>query len=96
MRKYLSLKQIADALSIRETYAGQAIEPALDKIARLYNYDNMATLRMILDRAEELRQEEEAKRAESRDSMSESELHSLTLMQTGRLDRKVLHPNGRR
>jgi len=57
MRNHLLLKQIAAAINVSECRAGQAIDPAIDKVSRLYIAYPEPTLRMILDRAEELRQE---------------------------------------
>lgn len=82
MRDHLSLQQIADALGVQETYAGQAFDPALEKITKLYLRFPSQTLRLILDKADELRLT----------PMPESELAERIRRQTGKADRQSRVP----
>jgi len=54
MRVGWSLKEASAVLGIHERRVTQALDPALDKIGRLWNVDPTRTLRAILDRASEL------------------------------------------
>ena len=65
MRSFLTIKQIADSLGVRETYATQAVEPALDKMARLVLDHGEQALMLLLDRVHELRNDREQQRFES-------------------------------
>lgn len=55
MRNHLTLKEIAAALGVRETYAGQAFDPAMRKVAAVLLRHPIETLRMIADEADKLR-----------------------------------------
>lgn len=88
MRTGFSVKEIAEILGVHPNKAGQSLDPAIEKIARLFRASAIKTMLLIMERAAELETDQ--------DSMSESELECLARFQTGRLDRKVLHPNGRR
>lgn len=55
MRPHLLLKEIASVIQVSERRAGNAIDPAIDKIARLYLAFPEPTLRLIMDKAEEIR-----------------------------------------
>lgn len=79
VRDYLSLKQIAGVLGVSPTYAGQAIAPAIAKVARLLNAYPAETIRLILDAADEQRRA---------DDMAALEL--LERRQVGRLNRSEL------
>ena len=65
MRNHLSIKQIADALGVRETYATQAVEPALDKVAKLVLVYGEPALMLLLERVAELREQREQDRFEA-------------------------------
>lgn len=54
MRKHLSLKQISPVIGVKETHVPQALDPAVDKIAALFNKYPRETLAIIMDRAAEL------------------------------------------
>lgn len=55
MRPHLLLKEIAAVIQVSERRAGQAIDPAIEKMARLYLAYPEQTLRLIMDRAQEMR-----------------------------------------
>jgi len=61
----LTLKQIGDALGVQPTYAGQAIDPALDKLARLILAHGELALLLLLERVAELREQREQERFET-------------------------------
>jgi DNA-binding LacI/PurR family transcriptional regulator len=64
LRKHLSLKQIGSSLGVAETYAGQAFDPALEKVAKVVlDYGELAML-LLLERVQELRHEREQQRFE--------------------------------
>jgi hypothetical protein len=50
----ISCKEISAVLGIRPQSVTKAVEPALDKIARLYIHWPVKTQEMILDRAKKL------------------------------------------
>lgn len=84
MRNHLSLKQIASCLGVKETYAGQAFDPALNKIVEVYLEYQDEMLLMILEAAKERRGQkalEDAKEVAAREAMA-----------NGRIDRRRLHP----
>ena len=58
MRPHLSVKQIAPVIGIRETHVTQAFDPALDKIAALFNAYPRQTLALIMHRAAEMAEEQ--------------------------------------
>jgi hypothetical protein len=81
MRTGFSLDQIAAILDVDRRKAGQAIDPAIVKVAKLMRVDTLATLEMIMDALRTL------------DGMSDQEIALRELMLTGRMN----HPpaNGR-
>lgn len=54
MRAHLSLKQIGPVIGVKETHVPQAIDPAVDKLARLFNRYPRETLAILMERAAEL------------------------------------------
>lgn len=61
LRKHLTLKEIGAAIGVRETYAGQAFDPALAKVARVYLQHPRELLAMLLEAAGELDRLEQAR-----------------------------------
>jgi len=59
MRNHLTLKQIAAAIGVRETYAGQAFDPALRKVAAVFLRHPLEAIRLLTDEADRLRAEME-------------------------------------
>lgn len=65
MRKYLSLKQIGSSLGVAETYAGQAFDPAVEKVAKVILDWGEAGYMLLMERVQELRHEREQHRFEA-------------------------------
>jgi len=55
MRDHLTLKQIAAAIGVRETYAGQAFDPALRKVATLFLRYPVETIQLLAEESGKLR-----------------------------------------
>lgn len=82
MRIGWSCKEIAAILNVSPTKAGQSLDPAMHKIAKLYRVDPIRTTQAILTAIEEL------------EAMSEEELAAREAMLNGRMDRRLIHPRG--
>ena len=89
MRNYLTLKEIADALGVKETYAGQAFDPAMEKLVKVYRRHPRAILRMLMDAADEA----DAAQELTEQRRVESELSRRVAMKTGRANRSDLQPS---
>lgn len=61
MRNHLTLKEIGAAIGVRETYAGQAFDPALAKVARVYLRYPRELLALLVETARELDRLEQAR-----------------------------------
>lgn len=57
MRTGWSIKEAGAVLDINPNKIPQALDPAVQKIAKLYDADAVATMEMILERVKELRTE---------------------------------------
>lgn len=69
-------------LNVSPTKASQSLDPAMEKIAKLYRVDPIRTTQMILDEIEQL------------ESMSEMELSLREAMLRGQINRRLIHPHG--
>lgn len=76
-----SCKEASAILGIHERRVTQSLDPTLERVARLWRVDPTRTLRAIIEAAEEL------------GAMTERELELRVAMQTGRLDRAIVHPH---
>lgn len=82
MRTGWSCKEIGVILNVSPTKASQSLDPAMEKIAKLYRVDPIRTTQMILDEIEQL------------ESMSEMELSLREAMLRGQINRRLIHPHG--
>ena len=82
MRTGWRLKELACVLGIHERRATQAVDPAVEKFARLWIASPTKTMLMLLEKVAELQRVAEP--------ISESEMDALRRFQTGRLDRSEL------
>ena len=79
-RTGFSCKQAAEILGIDPRRVTQALDPAAEKFGKLWNADPTATMRIILEWAERVR------------DISDEELEQRIAMQRNRIDRDVVHP----
>ena len=84
-------KEISRALNVGVGRTSDAIRPAMLKMAKLFFYDPEKAMKGIVQAMGEVRAEAERSQRET----DEHEIEIRTRMNEGRLDRRVLHPDGR-
>lgn len=80
MRIGFSLKEAGAILGVHERRVTQALDPSLERLARLWRVDPTRTMQLILDAVDRL------------DPMTDAELNMRELMQRNQLDRSHIHP----